>query len=263
MPARSDAPNLPVTRLDDLKARHAGEERWVEIPVYDGRNRAIVICAPPGTPGDSHLHPDYNEWWVILGGEISWQVGEYEPITAGDGDIVVAHCGARHDILPTGTAAQTIRLAVSALHSNHDIKGVPPSRQLPVHKDLDPPNLVHTPLKWMFERHGRDGAWAEEVVLDQRNRANMIYQLPGESNRPHWHPGFDEWWVVIRGQLEWTIGDREPVLAKKGDLVFVAEGYRHGITTVGDEPSVRLAVTTPDRKHIYTDGEEGVPPPRS
>jgi len=261
MAPESETVNLPVTHLDELIARHS-EERWVEIPVRDGRNRAIVIHAPPGTPGDAHLHPDYNEWWVILGGEINWQIGEYEPVTAREGDIVIAHCGARHDIQPTGTAP-TIRLAVSAPHSNHDLKGVPPSRQMAVRRDLEPPNLTHTPLEWMFERHGRDRAWAEEVVLDQRNRANMVYQLPGESNRPHWHPGFDEWWVVLKGELDWTIGDREPVRARKGDLVFVGEGYRHGITTVGDEPSVRLAVTTPDRKHIYTDGEEGTPPPRS
>ena len=263
MTAGVEAANLPVTHLDDLIASHANEERWVEFPVFDGRNRAIVICAPPGTPGDPHLHPDYNEWWVILGGEIAWQVGEYEPVTARDGDIVIAHCGARHDIQPIGTVARTIRLAVAPPHSNHDLKGVPPSRQVPVHRDLAPPNLVHTPLEWMLERHGRDSAWTEEVVLDQRNRANMIYQLPGESNRAHWHPGFDEWWVVIRGELTWTIGNSEPVLAKKGDLVFVEEGYLHEITTVGDRPSVRLAVTTPDRKHIYTEGDEGVPPPRS
>jgi quercetin dioxygenase-like cupin family protein len=114
----------------------------------------------------------------------------------------------------------------------------------------------------MLERHGTQKGWAEEVVLDQRNRANMICQLPGESNRPHWHPDFDEWWVVLKGELKWSIGDAPPVTARTGDVVFAAAGFRHAIATVGNEPSVRLAVTIPGVRHIFTEDDKSAPPRR-
>lgn len=241
-----------VHRFADIVARHRGEERWAERLLVDGRNRIILISAPPGTPPDPHLHPDFHEWWVLLGGEIQWQTGEWAPFTAKLGDIVIAPCGQRHDIQPKGTV-QTFRLAVSAYNSNHDLKGVPPSRLLPVPADWTPPNMIHTSLDFMFKRHGAARGWAEEVVLDTRNRANMICQLPGETNRAHWHPDFDEWWVVLKGELEWKIGDAEPVRVKQKDIVFAPAGQKHGIRTVGNESSVRLAVTIPGPRHVFTD----------
>ena len=253
--------NRPVTSLADVLARHR-EPRWAETLIVDGRNRAALICAPEGTPGDPHLHPDYNEWWVILGGETTFQIGEYEPFVAKEGDIVVAPVGHRHDIVPS-KGQRCLRLVVGPPWSNHDLKGVAPSRLLPVHKGLKPPNLLHTPLDWMFERHGTQKGWGEEVILDQRNRANMIYQLPGEANRPHWHPDFDEWWVILKGELTWTVGSKPPVTARKGDIVFAEAGYRHAIATVGDEPSVRLAVTIPGVRHVFTEGDKSAPPPKA
>jgi len=252
--------NQPVTTLADALARHK-EQRWAETLIVDGRNRAALICAPEGTPGDPHLHPDFNEWWVILGGETTYQIGEYEPFVAKDGDIVVAPVGHRHDIVPS-KGQRCLRLVVGPPWSNHDLKGVAPSRLVPVHRGLKPPNLLHTPLDWMFERHGRQKAWAEEVILDQRNRANMIYQLPGEANRPHWHQDFDEWWVILKGELTWTIGSKPPVTARKGDIVFAEAGYRHAIATVGNEPSIRLAVTIPGVRHVFTEGDRSAPPPK-
>ncbi|MEX0762203.1 MAG: cupin domain-containing protein [Dehalococcoidia bacterium] len=261
MATQTEMINLPVTHLDDVLERHS-EPRWSEKLIRDGRNRAALICSPEGAPPDPHLHPDFNEWWVILGGEITYQVGEYEPFVARDGDIVIAPCGQRHDIRPTA-GGRVLRLVVGPEHSNHDLKGVPPSRLLPFHEGLEPPNLIHTPMAWMLERHGVDKAWSEEVVLDDRNRANMIHNMPGETNRPHWHPDMDEWWVVLKGELTWKIGDREPVVARKGDLVFAGAGYLHEIKTIGNESSIRLAVTTPDVRHVFPDGTEATRPPKA
>jgi quercetin dioxygenase-like cupin family protein len=244
--------------LQEVMGSHP-EERWSEKVVLDGRNRAAMICSPAGTPGDPHLHPDYNEWWVILNDEVEYQIGEYEPITAKFGDVVIAPCGFRHDIRPS-KGEKCIRLVVGFQHSNHDLKGVAPSRQIPI-DDLAPPNRIHTPLEYMLERHGTDKSWSEEVLLDQRNRANLIHQMPGQGNRPHWHPDMDEWWVVMKGELEWRVGNDAPLRAKKGDIVFVAAGRSHAIDTIGDESSIRLAVTSPDVVHIYLDDPDAPRPP--
>ena len=105
--------------------------------------------------------------------------------------------------------------------------------------------------------------WTEPVVLDDRNKAGFIHYRPGMESNPHWHPGFDEWWIVLKGELVWQVGsDRPPIEARQGDIVFVPGGMRHGITSIGDETSVRLAVTPPDAPHIYTDEDASAPPPR-
>lgn len=286
-------------------ARHA-EERWSEKVVMDGRNRAAMICSPAGSPGDPHLHPDFNEWWVILNDEVEYAIGEYEPFVARFGSIVIAPCGYRHDIRPH-RGQKCIRMVVGFQHSNHDLKGVPPARQVPL-DDLDPPNRIHTSLDYMIARHGTDRAWSEQVLLDQRNRANMIHQLPGDGNRPHWHPDMDEWWVVLKGELEWRVGGQhaavsgesgaldpqagapaqdgapqvgagdyailspskggigdyaETFRAKRGDIVFVEAGRAHAIDTVGDESSIRLAVTSPDVVHYFLDDPDAPRPAKA
>lgn len=253
--------NQPVARLADLVAQHAGQARWFEKIVLDGRNRAGLISSPPGTPPDPHLHPDFNEWWVVLGGEVRWQIGEYEPIVARFGDIVIAPCGYRHDIQPVGTE-QGMRLVVGLPTSNHELKGVEPARLVPVDVGLAPPNLIHTRLDWMLDRYGRHRNWGQLVIFDQRNRANMIHSLPGQASRAHWHPDMDEWWVVLKGELEWRVGNDEPFRAKAGDIVFVEAGRAHQITNVGGETSIRLAVTTPDVVHHFLDDPNAPRPPK-
>ena len=272
--------NAPLTTLDEIKrdlsqspdaalaldeiARSGGAYAAAtrsRVIVRDGRNRVAAISSAEGAPSDPHLHTDFHEWWVILGGEVRYQIGEYGPFVASFGDIVIAPCGFRHDVAPH-RGEQCIRLVVGPETSNHDIKGIPPARLIPAPYDLPPPNRVHTPLSYMIERNGLNKAWTEEVVINGKDRANMIHSLPGEANRAHWHPNCDEWWVVLRGALEWKVGARTPFVAGPGDIVFVEAGYAHEITTVGDESSIRLAVTTPDRIHHYLDDPEAPRPPR-
>jgi mannose-6-phosphate isomerase-like protein (cupin superfamily) len=228
--------------------------------VKDGRNRVAAISSPAGAPSDPHLHPDFNEWWVVLAGEVTYQIGQYEPFAAHFGDIVIAPCGFRHDIRPT-KGAHCIRMVVGPETSNHDLKGIEPSRLVPL-DGAAPPNRIFTPLEYMLARHGTYKSWAEQVLFDQRNRANFIHQMPGEKNRPHWHPNCDEWWVVLKGELEWKVGERPAFRAGKGDVVFVERGLAHAIETVGGESSVRLAVTVPDIIHYYLDDPKAPNPPK-
>jgi mannose-6-phosphate isomerase-like protein (cupin superfamily) len=269
--------NSPVTRLRDVIAgldhqqgadlkeigRSGGEYALVTksvTVVKDGRNRVAAITSPEGSPSDPHLHHDFNEWWVVMEGEVTYQIGQYEPFAAHFGDIVIAPCGYRHDVRPT-RGRHCVRMVVGPEDSNHDLKGIEPSRLVPL-DGMPPPNRIFTPLEYMAQRHGLYKAWTEVVLLDQRNRATMIHQMPGESNRPHWHPNSDEWWVVLKGELEWKVGERPPFRAGKGDVVYVEAGLAHEIMTVGEESSIRLAVTTPDRVHYYLDDPKAPKPPR-
>ena len=76
-------------KVSDVIARH-GEPPWAEKLLSDGRNDAVLICNAPGQENDPHIHPDFVEWWIVLAGEMIWEIGDYPPVRATKGDVVMA-----------------------------------------------------------------------------------------------------------------------------------------------------------------------------
>lgn len=74
--------------------------------------------------------------------------------------------------------------------------------------------------------------------------------MPGEGNRLHYHPNWNEWWYIVKGKWEWDI-EGEKTIVKKGDLVFIGKGQKHKITAIGHEMAIRLAVSRADVEHVY------------
>jgi quercetin dioxygenase-like cupin family protein len=78
----------------------------------------------------------------------------------------------------------------------------------------------------------------------------LISQLPGEGNRRHYHPNWNEWWYILEGEWIWDIEGQKRTI-KKGDVVLVKKGRIHKITATGDKPAVRMAVSRADVPHVY------------
>jgi CMP-N-acetylneuraminic acid synthetase/quercetin dioxygenase-like cupin family protein len=93
-------------------------------------------------------------------------------------------------------------------------------------------------------------SWSKRVVNTENNSATLIHQQPGEGNRNHYHPNWNEWWYIVDGQWEWDIEGKK-VIVGKDDIVFIPKGKMHHITAVGDKPAIRLAVSREDVPHIY------------
>lgn len=106
--------------------------------------------------------------------------------------------------------------------------------------------------------NGRDNSisWSYRTVNTENNSATIISQLPGEGNRLHYHPNWNEWWYIIKGQWKWEIEGKE-FLVNKGDIVFIKKGKKHKITATGNEPAIRIAVSRGDVPHIYDVEEKG------
>ncbi len=101
-----------------------------------------------------------------------------------------------------------------------------------------------------------DPPWVERLVVNEQVAANLICAGPGSSSRRHYHPDHDEFWVVMQGELIWEIEGEEPIHAETGDIVRVPKGKAHNIRTVGDGPSLRLAIVVPDVPHIDVESGE-------
>jgi quercetin dioxygenase-like cupin family protein len=104
-------------RVEDI-ARKKGAPPWVEKLVVNEQMAGTLICQPPGHPTDRHYHLT-DEWWVVLQGEIDWEIeGQGEPVRARAGDVVFAPANHFHHIRPCGTGP-TIRLAITPAGEFH------------------------------------------------------------------------------------------------------------------------------------------------
>ena len=94
--------------------------------------------------------------------------------------------------------------------------------------------------------------WAHSVVLAEYVGGVVIHQDSGQINDRHCHD-YDEWWVVLEGEIGWVIEGREdrPVEAKTGDFVYVPALTFHQIFPKGGKPSVRLGITLPGHGHLH------------
>lgn len=96
-----------------------------------------------------------------------------------------------------------------------------------------------------------DTSWMLKLVDTHSNSACLIHQLPGEGNRTHMHPEWDEWWYIVRGPWKYIINDNDEYILNTGDLLSIPRYLHHRIVACGNEPSIRLAVSRQDVVHSY------------
>ena len=118
------------------------------------------------------------------------------------------------------------------------------------HNDLFDANKEIVSLEKILATKSTESSWSKRVINTESNSMTIIAQMPGEGNRRHYHPDWNEWWYIIDGQWEWSI-EGEKVIVEKDDVVFIPKGKLHHITAVGNKPAIRLAVSREDVEHIY------------
>ena len=238
-------PQIQLTNIGDVESSHHINSPWSEVLISDGRNRVSLISGPPGTPPDPHLHPDYNEWWINIGGITQWQVGQYEKLQAEFGDVVIAPAGYSHDIRPKGKT-NALRLAVSSPNSNHDIHGVSPSRWVPIDYNLKPPNLLHTKLNSLIEDNQAKSHWSQTVVSDNRNSAEIV-KFGKSTTKTNNNPISDEWWVIFKGNLELSIKEDDYSLPlKEKDIVLIESGTSYSLSPLNGSETIAISVKGPE-----------------
>jgi|TARA_B110001469_G_C9478044_1_gene239804 quercetin dioxygenase-like cupin family protein len=93
-------------------------------------------------------------------------------------------------------------------------------------------------------------SFCKTLINSESNSCTMITQYPGEGNRRHYHPDWNEWWFILDGEWEFEIsGEKKHI--KKDDIVFIPKNVWHKITAIGDKPATRLAVSRYDVVHTY------------
>jgi quercetin dioxygenase-like cupin family protein len=120
------------------------------------------------------------------------------------------------------------------------------------HSVYDQANREQASVPDIVAKYGKNTSWSHTLVDSASNSATLICQLPGEGNRRHHHPDWNEWWYIYEGVWEWEIeGVKKEI--KAGDVVFIERNRKHKITARGDSAAIRIAVSRYDVAHVYED----------
>ena len=119
---------------------------------------------------------------------------------------------------------------------------------------LDQSNKEMTSIPDLILKYGTSTSWSHTLINSQSNSATLICQMPGEGNRKHFHPNWDEWWYIIKGQWIWEIEGVEKKI-NEGQIVFIERNKIHKITASGSKAAIRVAVSRYDVAHVYTEND--------
>ena len=98
----------------------------------------------------------------------------------------------------------------------------------------------------------KDISWSKRVIDTDSNSMTIICQMPGEGNRRHYHPDWNEWWYIVEGEWDWEIeGENRKIV--QGEIVFMKKNRKHKITASGSNRAIRMAVSRADVAHVYED----------
>jgi mannose-6-phosphate isomerase-like protein (cupin superfamily) len=268
-PGKYAPPNKPITRLADLLARHKGENTWREPIVRDDHIWSDYVMSPPGSKVSPRLHPDTREWWVVMDGQIRFEIEGQAPFVASKGAMVQVPMQTIYSMETVGDKpALRFESNIAKVKTLYPKDADPPkamgfewmmvrmSRTPGVYDKGNKPIVTYDDLAKGFEIKG--AAPFYRVVLDDRAVANFIYghesQLPklNPKDKGHYHPECAEFWLIMSGQIRYPIEGQGVIVADPGDVVYVPPFTWHAPRWWGPGASCRLAMNGyADIAHLY------------
>jgi len=122
------------------------------------------------------------------------------------------------------------------------------------------PHQPHVKLAEVRARHAGESRWSEVVVDDAYLRSVYVQSAPGDKLGARFHPETRAWWVVLDGELRFTIEGVEPFVARKGSMVQVPLQTVFSIETVGSRPALRFETDVTGARILYPkEGGEAAP----
>lgn len=119
---------------------------------------------------------------------------------------------------------------------------------------LDQSNKEVVNVPDLIKKYGTNNSWSHTLINSLSNSATLICQMPGEGNRRHFHPDWDEWWYIVKGEWIWEIDGVENKICE-GQVIFIERNKIHKITASGKDAAIRLAVSRYDVAHVYTEND--------
>lgn len=267
-------PHKPHTKLAEVKEKHSGERNWRELVVDDDQLNAAYVAAAPGSRTPRRFHPDTREWWVVLDGQIRFDIEGQQPLVASKGWMVQVPMQTMYSMETIGDKP-SLRFEVNIANAKtlYAEDEQPPKLDgfnwIPVRIARKPGVYQHDNKPYVtFEqlaqnREKNHAPMTQRVVQDDRGTANFIYgyekELPplNPKDKGHYHPESSEFWLIMAGQIRYPIEGQDVVIASEGDTVYVPKFTYHAPRFYGAGPSCRLAMNGyPNIAHLF-EGKRG------
>ncbi len=258
-PSKWIPPNKPHTKLSDLKAKYKGKADWREVIVSDDHLHAEYVSMGPGGKVSRRFHPDTREWWVVMEGEIRFEIEGQQPLVATKGSMVQVPMQTIYSMETVGDGPSLrfeVNIAKAKTLYPHDVE--PPKTEgvnwIPVQLGRKPGpydrgNQPHINLYELAKDPKHNGGrFLHRFVHDDRAVSNIIYgyekDLPplNEKDRGHYHPECAEFWLILSGQIRYPIENHGVIIADEGDVVYAPIFTFHAPRFYGPGPSCRLAM---------------------
>jgi len=265
-------PNQPISRLAELRAKHAGEQNWTETLVSDNLFRGEYISMAPGAKTPRRFHQDNRAWWIIEDGQIRFQIEGQEPFVASKGFLVqVPHRNVYS--METVGDKPSLRFEVMIANANtmYPIDETPApapgvkyvrTRVANIKGKYDKANVPFIDYNQVTAGHPTPKENPNQFINDPHGIANIIRGDPKkqpparEEDKGHFHVTGPEFWFILEGQMEFKIGSVPTFVADQGDIVYAPALTWHRIRFAGEGMATRLAVVGYANSHVFQTPEE-------
>jgi mannose-6-phosphate isomerase-like protein (cupin superfamily) len=272
-----NAPMRPIWKKADLLAMHKGQNNWQEQIIKDPEQDATYNSGAPGTQYVARIHPDTPTVFVVIQGEVTFNVEGQQPAVAKRGAII--------NIMKTTVFSYSVTGSENALWV--EVNPTNYKTAYPTSVTAPPPpagaqnvviSFAHRPAP--YDRGNRlmfntfddaingckggavvddDHIWASPLlgyVNAADNKCNPgatgnIGSGPLKPDAPkfnpqstfgHMHPGPAEWWIVQVGQIRGQFENMGEYHATEGDVLYAAPmGWHQMAAEAPNGPNVRLA----------------------
>jgi mannose-6-phosphate isomerase-like protein (cupin superfamily) len=265
-------PNKPITRLADLRAKHAGEQNWTETIVDDNLFRGQYISMAPGAKTPRRFHQDNRAWWIIEDGQIRFTIEGQEPFIASKGYLVQVPHRMAYSMETVGDKP-SLRFEVMIANANtmYPIDETPPptpgvkyvkSTVANIKGKYDDANVPFIDYNQVIAGHPLAKKNPTQFINDPHGIANIIRGDPKkqapvrEEDKGHMHITGPEFWFILEGKMEFKIGDVPTFVADQGDIVYAPLLTWHRIRFAGDGMATRLAIVGYANSHVFQTPEE-------
>lgn len=254
-PSKWAPPNKPHTKLSELKAKYKGKAEWREVIVSDDHLHAEYVSMAPGGKVSRRFHPDTREWWVMMDGQIRFEIENQEPFVATKGSMVQVPMQTIYSLATVGdTPSLRFEVNIAKAKTLYPQGVEPPTTPginwIPVRLGRKPAPYGHEnkPHINLYELAKDPKYRGGRFIHDDRAVSNIIYgyekDLPplNEKDRGHYHPECAEFWLIMAGQIRYPIENHGVIIAEEGDVVYAPIFTFHAPRFHGPGPSCRLAM---------------------
>jgi len=282
------APNRPIWRLSELKQMHAGQNNWSQQIILDDEQTVTYNSGAPGARITLRMHPDTPTVFVIIAGNLRFDVEGQPPVTATKSGIIHIMKDTLYSADVTGDQnALWIEVNARGYSTVYPATGPKPQassgnsiakvsfahRPPPYH----PPNQLYfntleaiatckVHLAVQDEHMFANPALGYVNPADNKCGGGSLNTGSGKPNRPgatfdtsvpfgHLHSGTVEWWVIQVGQTSARFENYGVYHATEGDVMYVPPNTWHETTAdTPSGPSVRLAMGAYQRISMQNTG---------